>query len=176
MIGTNGIRASSHDLATDEHVQKLHMNARAAYFKAHPGLRPSVSSVLVPADPPILLPKAPSAFSALSAFVSSSIIPDRDAVDLDEDDDYEPVVLVGALNLDLESFFTAPVGGCRYLIDNGESHRFCCESAQDGSSYCPDHHALCTVKVTKQREIRLAPSVLEQGYAPTPKEVLEPAF
>ena len=62
------------------------------------------------------------------------------------------------------------------IIDTGVSHRFCCDSAQDGSSYCADHHALCTIKPAKQREMRLPPSVLEQGYAPTPKEVLEPAF
>lgn len=176
MIGTNGIRASSHDLATDEHVQTLHMKARAAYFKAHPSRQTSLSSVLVPIDPPLPSQSRLPAACATSAFASSSLVPLRDAIDLDEDDDYELPILVGALNLDLESFFTAPVGGCRYLIDTGVSHRFCCDSAQDGSSYCADHHALCTIKPAKQREMRLPPSVLEQGYAPTPKEVLEPAF
>ncbi len=35
--------------------------------------------------------------------------------------------------------------GCAYILDDGDSSRFCDGVPRRGSSYCPQHHALCHV-------------------------------
>jgi len=42
-----------------------------------------------------------------------------------------------------EDHHTSP--GCTFMIEDDQSRRFCGETLRRGSSYCPQHHALCHV-------------------------------
>lgn len=35
--------------------------------------------------------------------------------------------------------------GCAYILDDGHDRRSCGAGCRPGSSYCPEHHALCRV-------------------------------
>lgn len=44
--------------------------------------------------------------------------------------------------------------GCAYILDDGDSCRFCGGVPRRGSSYCPQHHALCHVASGTAEESR----------------------
>jgi hypothetical protein len=44
--------------------------------------------------------------------------------------------------------------GCAYILDDGNSCRFCGGAPRRGSSYCPQHHALCHVPSGTIEEVR----------------------
>jgi hypothetical protein len=44
--------------------------------------------------------------------------------------------------------------GCAYILDDGDSRRFCGGVPHRGSSYCPQHHALCHVASGTVEEVR----------------------
>jgi hypothetical protein len=44
--------------------------------------------------------------------------------------------------------------GCAYILDDGDSCRVCGGMLRRGSSYCPQHHALCHVASGTAEEVR----------------------
>jgi hypothetical protein len=54
-------------------------------------------------------------------------------------------------------------GGCRYVVD--EHYHPCGAACRPGSSYCPDHHAICRLAIgsrAERSEIRLVEWIGEQ--------------
>ena len=45
--------------------------------------------------------------------------------------------------------------GCAYLLDEGEGRHCCGERLRPGSSYCPQHHALCHLACGTIEEARI---------------------
>ena len=43
--------------------------------------------------------------------------------------------------------------GCGYLIDNNGLRQTCGEPLRQGSSYCPQHHALCHIRCGSRAEL-----------------------
>ena len=44
--------------------------------------------------------------------------------------------------------------GCAYILDDGDSCRFCDGVPRRGSPYCPQHHALCHIASGTAEEAR----------------------
>ena len=56
-------------------------------------------------------------------------------------------------------------GGCRYIIGElkaDEPWRYCGETLQAGSSYCPPHHAACYYRLRRRRRDR--DDLISAGY------------
>ncbi|MCC0004679.1 MAG: hypothetical protein H6872_05875 [Methylobacteriaceae bacterium] len=188
MIGTDGIRASTHDHETeelditDEMIRRLHEKARFNWLNNIPAVSDPNCSVLVPssseetphpstvAEIKVDTTAEAASDDADAPFIAPSLPPR-----------IQSLIPTGrALNMNLDSFFGSKHDTCRYLIDTGTEHFFCTDIVQENSSYCPDHHALCMVKPKKGNEMRLAPAVVDQGYAflkhPTASEPAELAL
>ena len=62
---------------------------------------------------------------------------------------------------------------CRYIVCETPS-LYCGERRQAGSSYCPDHHAVCWIKTKRQVRARLPLSIpvdpVEVAPSPAPAD------